>query len=312
MTEGIETLLHEERRYPPSAEFAAQANAQPGIYDIPFEEFWAREARERVTWFDDFHTVLEWEAPYAKWFLGGTLNVCFNCLDRHVEAGQGEKVAFYFEGEPEDDRAPLTYQALLDEVVRVANGLKALGVKKGTPVGIYMGMGPGLPVAMLACARLGAPHTVVFGGFSADSLAGRLNDMECEVLITQDEGWRRGQTRAAQGERRRGARVVPDGEDGRRRPAHDGASVPMVEGRDITWRELTDGQSCRPGHVPVRADGRRGPALPPLHERHDREAEGHRAHDRRLPRRRRRHAPLHLRPQAPRRTSTGAPPTSAG
>ena len=135
-----------------------------------------------MTWFDDFHTVLEWEAPYAKWFVGGTLNVCFNCLDRHVEAGKGEKVAFYFEGEPEGDRAPLTYQALLDEVVRVANGLKAVGVKKGTPVGIYMGMGPGLPVAMLACARLGAPHTVVFGGFSADSLAGRLNDMKCEVL----------------------------------------------------------------------------------------------------------------------------------
>ena len=143
MTEAIETLLHEERRYAPSPEFAAQANAQPDIYDIPFEEFWAREARDRVTWFDDFHTVLEWEAPYAKWFGGGTLNVCFNCLDRHVEAGKGEKVAFYFEGEPEDDRVPLTYQALLDEVVRVANGLNALGVKKGTPVGIYMGMGPG-------------------------------------------------------------------------------------------------------------------------------------------------------------------------
>ena len=122
MNEAIETLLHEERRYPPSPEFAAQANAQPEIYEIPFEEFWAREARERVTWFDDFHTVVEWEAPYAKWFVGGTLNVCFNCLDRHVEAGKGDKVAFYFEGEPEDDRAPLTYQALLDEVVRVANG----------------------------------------------------------------------------------------------------------------------------------------------------------------------------------------------
>ena len=158
MNEAIETLLHEERRYAPSPEFAAQANAQPDIYDIPFEEFWAREARERVTWFDDFHTVLEWEAPYAKWFVGGTLNVCFNCLDRHVEAGKGEKVAFYFEGEPEDDRAPLTYQALLDEVVRVANGLKALGVRKGTPVGIYMGMGPGLPGrdARLRAARRAA------------------------------------------------------------------------------------------------------------------------------------------------------------
>ena len=143
MTEAIETLLAEKRRYPPPPEFAAQANAQPGIYDVAFEEFWAGEARERVTWFEDFHTVLEWEAPYAKWFGGGTLNVCFNCLDRHVEAGKGEQVAFYFEGEPEGDRAPITYQALLDDVVRVANGLKALGVEKGTPVGIYMGMGPG-------------------------------------------------------------------------------------------------------------------------------------------------------------------------
>ena len=245
MTESIETLLHEERRYAPSPDFAAQANAQPDIYDVPFEEFWAREARERVTWFDDFHTVLEWEAPYAKWFVGGTLNVCFNCLDRHVQAGKGDKVAFYFEGEPEDDRAPLTYQALLDEVVRVANGLKALGVKKGTPVGIYMGMGPGLPVAMLACARLGAPHTVVFGGFSADSLSGRLNDMQCEVVITQDEGWRRGQTvplKANVDEALESCPTVKTVVVGQRTMA----DVPMAEGRDITWRELTDGQSSDP------------------------------------------------------------------
>ena len=224
MTGSIETLFGEERRYPPPAEFAAQANVDAAVYDEPFEAFWERQARERVTWFEDFHTVLEWEPPYAKWFLGGKLNVCFNCLDRHVEAGFGDRVAYFFEGEPEGDRASITYQALLDEVVRVANGLKALGVTKGTPVGIYMGMVPHLPVAMLACARLGAPHTVVFGGFSADSLAGRLNDMECEVLITQDEGWRRGQRGAAEGERRRGAGVVPDGQDGRRRPADDAAT----------------------------------------------------------------------------------------
>ncbi len=249
MTEAIETLLAEKRRYPPPPEFAAQANAQPGIYDIPFEEFWAGEARERVTWFEDFHTVLEWEAPYAKWFGGGTLNVCFNCLDRHVEAGKGEQVAFYFEGEPEGDRAPITYQALLDEVVRVANGLKALGVEKGTPVGIYMGMGPGLPVAMLACARLGAPHTVVFGGFSADSLSGRLNDMKCEVLITQDEGWRRGQTvplKANVDEALESCPTVKTVVVGQRTMA----DVPMVEGRDITWRELTDGQSADPASCP--------------------------------------------------------------
>ena len=249
MNEAIETLLAEERRYPPPPEFAAQANAQPGIYDIPFEEFWAGEARERVTWFEDFHTVLEWEEPYAKWFVGGKLNVCFNCLDRHVEAGKGEQVAFYFEGEPEGDRAPITYQALLDEVVRVANGLKALGVKKGTPVGIYMGMAPGLPVAMLACARLGAPHTVVFGGFSADSLSGRLNDMKCEVLITQDEGWRRGQTvplKATVDEALESCPTVKTVVVGQRTMAE----VPMVEGRDITWRDLTDGQSADPATCP--------------------------------------------------------------
>ncbi|MGH3018525.1 MAG: acetate--CoA ligase, partial [Gaiellaceae bacterium] len=249
MNESIETLLHEKRRYAPSPEFAAQANAQPGIHDIPFEEFWADEARERVTWFDDFHTVLEWEAPYAKWFVGGTLNVCFNCLDRHVEAGRGEKVAFYFEGEPEGDRAPITYQALLDEVVRVANGLKAIGVAKGTPVGIYMGMGPGLPVAMLACARLGAPHTVVFGGFSADSLAGRLNDMKCEVLITQDEGWRRGQTvplKANVDEALESCPTVKTIVVGQRTMG----DVLMVEGRDMSWRELTDGQSSDPATCP--------------------------------------------------------------
>src|ERR687895_707112 len=192
--QAIETMFLEERRYPPDPEFAAQANAQPEIYERDFEEFWRTEGSERVTWFEPFETLLEWEPPYAKWYVGGKLNVCFNCVDRHVEAGRGGTVAYYWEGGPEDDRRELTFAGLPTEVVRFANALKALGVEKGTPVGIYMGMVPELPVAMLACARLGAPHTVVFGGFSAESLAGRLNDMGCEVLITQDEGWRRGQT----------------------------------------------------------------------------------------------------------------------
>jgi acetyl-CoA synthetase len=249
MTDAIETLLEEDRRYPPDPAFAAQANAQPAIYDVPFEEFWARAARERVTWFEDFHTVLEWEAPYAKWFVGGKLNVCFNCVDRHVAAGFGDRVAFHFEGEPDGDREPVTYQALLDEVVQVANGLKALGVKKGTPVGIYMGMVPALPVAMLACARLGAPHTVVFGGFSADALADRLNDMECEVVITQDEGWRRGQRvplkanvdEAVERSPTVGKVVVYQRTMG---------EVSMAGGRDLTWTELVDGQSSDPDTCP--------------------------------------------------------------
>ncbi len=245
----IETLLAEERRYPPPEDFAAQANAQPEIYDVPFEEFWEREGRERVTWFEPFTSLLEWELPYAKWYLGGKINVAYNCLDRHVEAGRGDKVAFYFEGEPEGERAAITYAQLLDEVVRVANGLKERGVKKGTPVGIYMGMGPGLPIAMLACARLGAPHTVVFGGFSAESLADRLNDMECELLITQDEGWRRGQTVPLKGNADEALESCPKVKTvvvGQRTRA----DVPMQDGRDITWSELVEGQSEDPASCP--------------------------------------------------------------
>ena len=189
---AIETMLLEERRYPPPPEFAATANAQPDIYERDPLEFWADEARNRVTWFEPFHTVCEWELPYAKWFVGGKLNITYNCVDRHVEAGNGDRVAYYWEGEPVGDRREVTFANLQRETTKLANALRSLGVSKGTPVGIYMGMVPETPVAMLACARIGAPHTVVFGGFSADSLADRLNDMGCEVLITQDEAWRRG------------------------------------------------------------------------------------------------------------------------
>jgi acetyl-CoA synthetase len=189
---AIDTMFLEERTYPPPEDFAVRANAQPGIYDIPFEDFWEREGRERITWFEPFTELYQWEPPYAKWYLGGKLNVCFNCVDRHVEAGRGDRVAFHWEGEPEGESRTISYAELQRDVIRFANALKTLGVKKGTPVAIYMGMVPELPVAMLACARLGAPHTVVFGGFSADSLSSRINDMKCEVLVTQDEAWRRG------------------------------------------------------------------------------------------------------------------------
>jgi acetyl-CoA synthetase len=242
---AIDTLFLEERRYPPLDDFAAQANAQPEIYDIAFEAFWEQEGRERVTWFEPFSSLLEWEPPYAKWYVSGKLNVAYNCLDRHVEAGFGERVAYYFEGEPVGDRAAITYAQLLEEVVRVANGLKARGVRKGTPVGIYMGMGPGLPIAMLACARIGAPHTVVFGGFSAESLADRLNDMQCEVLITQDEGWRRGQTVPLKRNSDEALESCPSVRTvvvGQR--TH--GEVPMREGRDVTWSELVEGQSGDP------------------------------------------------------------------
>src|SRR5438876_2436311 len=188
---AIETLQVEDRRYPPSPEFSKQANAKPEIYAKSFDDFWSEESK-RITFIEPWKQLYEWKPPYAKWYIGGQLNVCYNCVDRHVESGLGDKVAYFWEGEPEDDRREITFGQLQKEVVRFANGLKKLGVKKGTHVGIYMGMIPDLPVAMLACTRIGAPFTVVFGGFSGESLSGRMNDMECELLITQDEGWRRG------------------------------------------------------------------------------------------------------------------------
>ena len=182
-----------------------------------------RGGAARVTWFEPFDTVCEWELPYAKWFLGGKLNITYNCVDRHVEAGNGDRVAYYWEGEPVDDRREVTFADLQRETTKLANALKSLGVGKGTPVGIYMGMVPETAVAMLACARIGAPHTVVFGGFSADSLADRLNDMGCEVLITQDEAWRRGCTVAAEEDRRRG-----DGRRAGRRAAASSCAGPAA------------------------------------------------------------------------------------
>jgi acetyl-CoA synthetase len=245
---AIETILLEERRYKPPPDFVAQANAQADIYDRDFEEFWETEARERVTWFEPFQKLYEWEPPYAKWFLGGKLNICFNCVDRHVEAGKGGNVAYYWEGEPEEERREITFADLQTEVVRFSNGLKKLGVKKGTPVAIYMGMVPELPIAMLACTRLGAPHTVVFGGFSADSLSGRINDMGCEFLITQDEGWRNGGKVPLKQNADAALEQSPSIQKAivlRR----TGEGPEMQNGRDVWWHELVDGeptdaQSC--------------------------------------------------------------------
>ncbi|MBD0337865.1 MAG: acetate--CoA ligase [Thermoleophilia bacterium] len=246
---SIETMLLEERRYPPDPEFAAQANAPAEIYERGFEEFWEAEGRERVSWYEPFTELYEWEPPYAKWYLGGKLNVAYNCVDRHVEAGLGDRVAYFWEGEPVEDRRTITYADLQAEVVRFANALKSLGVGKGTPVGIYMGMVPELPVAMLACARLGAPHTVVFGGFSADSLAGRLNDMGCEVLVTQDEGWRRGQPvplKQNADEALESSRSVRSVVVLRR----TGGDVAWREGRDVWWHDVAkDDSECPPEPV---------------------------------------------------------------
>ena len=293
----IETLSDEERRFPPSPAFTAQANAGAEIYDEPFEAFWERNGRERVTWFEPFGELYRWELPYAQWYLGGKLNVAYNCVDRHVENGLGDRVAYHWEGEPAGETRTITYAELQRDVVRMANALKEIGVGKGTAVAIYMGMVPELAVAMLACTRLGAPHTVVFGGFSADSLSDRMNDMGCEVLVTQDEAWRRGKPVPLK-------RVADDamadapGVRASLVVRRTGNAVPMTRrARPLVPRPRGAGLR-RSRDVPVRADGQRGPAVPDVHVRDDGEAEGHRAHDGRLPGRRRDDALAHLRPEA--------------
>jgi acetyl-CoA synthetase len=193
---AIENLLREDRTFPPPADFVANAViTDPSVYERTateegFRDFWT-EAGNRLQWMEPWTDLYEWKLPYAKWYLGGKLNVSANCLDRHVAAGLGDRVAYYWEGEPGDSRV-ITYQELLDETCRMANALLELGVQRGDRVAIYMPMIPELPVAMLACARIGAPHSVVFGGFSADALAGRIEDAECMAVITADGGYRKG------------------------------------------------------------------------------------------------------------------------
>ena len=193
---GIEALSNEQRRFPPPSDFIAAAHvSDDSMYDeatADHEKFWDRQARELLDWNEPWSQVCEWDLPYSEWFVGGKLNVSYNCLDRHVLAGKGSKVAFFWEGEPGDSRV-VTYAELLDEVQRFANVLKSLGVEKGDRVNIYLPMIPEAAVAMLACARIGAAHSVVFGGFSSQALADRINDAEAKVLITADGGWRRGE-----------------------------------------------------------------------------------------------------------------------
>jgi acetyl-CoA synthetase len=192
---AIEDFMVEDRTFPPPEGFKEQSLvAGTFLYDEAAEDdqgFWARQAADLLDWYEDWHTICDWQLPFAKWFVGGKLNVCHNAVDRHVEAGHGDQVAYHWEGEPGDTRT-ITYADLLGEVQRVANVLKGLGVAKGDRVCIYMPMVPELPVAMLACARIGAAHSVVFGGFSPDALIDRINDAECKVVITADGGFRRG------------------------------------------------------------------------------------------------------------------------
>jgi acetyl-CoA synthetase len=193
-TQAIENLMSEERLFPPSEQFAAQANAGPEVYEKAEEDwlgFWKEQALDRITWFKEPTQVLDdSNPPFFKWFADGELNVSYNCLDRHLDT-MGDKVAYHWVGEPGDTR-DITYRDLYEEVTKFANALKALGVERGDRVAVYLGMVPELPVTMLACARIGAIHSVVFGGFSSDSLADRINDAEAKVLVTADGAWRRG------------------------------------------------------------------------------------------------------------------------
>ncbi len=247
MTETLENLLTEERLFSPSEEFRAQAVAREGIHEQPdFKAFWQKEALARISWFKEPAEVLDdSNPPFFKWFADGELNLSYNCLDRHL-ATHGDKVAYHFVGEPGDTR-DITYRQLHEEVSRLANGLKSLGVKKGDRVAIYMGMVPELPVALLACARIGAVHSVVFGGFSSDSLADRILDADAQVVITQDAAWRAGKEVPLKANTDVSLKRTP-GVKSVVVLKRVGSPIDMVEGRDIWWHDLVAGQSaeCEP------------------------------------------------------------------
>ena len=241
----IDALMAENRTFPPSEDFKDNALvAGTFLYDEASEDdegFWARQAAELLDWAEPWETILDWQLPYAEWFVGGKLNVAYNCLDRHVDAGKGDKVAFYWEGEPGDTRT-VTYQQLLDEVSQFSNVLKGLGVEKGDRVNVYLPMIPEAAVAMLACARIGAAHSVVFGGFSSQSLADRINDAEAKVLITADGSYRRGEVFPLKPAADEAVADTPTIE-------HvvvvkrGGNDVEMVDGRDHWYHDLMDGAS---------------------------------------------------------------------
>ncbi len=249
---AIEDWYLEERRFPPSEQFRRRALVtDTSLYedaDADWQGFWARQALA-LDWDQEWSTVCEWELPFAKWFIGGRLNASANCLDRHVAAGRGSRVAYHWEGEPGDTRT-ITYAELLDEVSRFANVLKDLGVATGDRVCIYMPMIPELPVAMLACARIGAAHSVVFGGFSADALRDRINDAEAKVLVTADGGWRRGSAVALKAAADVALADTPtiDHVVVVRRTGTDPA---MVAGRDVWYHDLMEGASADCPPVPV-------------------------------------------------------------
>jgi acetyl-CoA synthetase len=243
VSEALSNLLHEKRRFDPTPEFAAAANVDAGAYEAAAADrlgFW-EQAAERLQWETRWSTVLEWDAPFAKWFVGGTINAAVNCLDRHVAEGRGDRVAFHFEGEPGDTRT-ITYAQLHSDVCRAANGLAELGVQTGDRVAIYLPMIPEAAISMLACARLGAPHSVIFGGFSAQAIYDRILDADAKVVITADGGYRRGNPSALKP-------IVDEalgkGETNVARVLvvrRTGTDVAWDEHRDVWWHDLVDRQ----------------------------------------------------------------------
>ncbi|MER3521070.1 MAG: acetate--CoA ligase [Acidimicrobiia bacterium] len=247
--DAIEVLLSEQRTFPPPKEFAARANiSDPDIYEkaaSDAERFWAQQA-DRLSWFKKWDRVLEWDPPFAKWFLGGKLNVSYNCIDRHLPA-KAAKIAFFWEGEPGEKRV-VTYGELMVQVAKCANALRSLGVRRGDRVAIYMGMVPELAIAMLACTRIGAVHSVVFGGFSSEALADRVNDAQAKVLITQDAGWRRGNVVPLKANADKALESTPSVEKVLVFKRMDSYEISMKDGRDFFWHEVVEAQSekCDP------------------------------------------------------------------
>jgi acetyl-CoA synthetase len=243
-SEALAALLHETRRFDPPAELAAKANAQPSIYEEAAADplgWWARQA-EQLSWDRPWDQVLQWDLPFAKWFVGGRLNASYNCVDRHVEAGLGDRVAFYWVGEPEGDTRTITYADLKAMVCQAANALVELGVRAGDRVAIYLPMIPEAVVAMLACARLGAPHSVVFGGFSAEALSGRILDADARVVITADGGYRRGTVTPLKPNVDQALEDCPDVRSVlvvRR----TGQELAWKDGRDVWWHDIVGRQS---------------------------------------------------------------------
>ena len=242
--EAVEAMLHEVRTFLPPREFSDNANAQASIYAEAESDpaaWWATQARA-LEWETPFTKVLEWKEPFAEWFADGRLNASVNCVDRHVTAGRGEKIAFHWVGEPEGDTRTITYSELLAEVSQCANALEALGVKAGDRVAIYMPMIPEAVVAMLACARVGAPHSVIFGGFSAEALADRITDADASIVITADGGFRRGAASGLKSNVDEALKSCP-------RVRHSlvvrrtKQKVDWVEGRDFWWHDVVASQS---------------------------------------------------------------------